>query len=35
LKKVEKTFKKGIDKRKGLWYNNGVAVKTAAMIFEN
>ena len=27
LKKVEKTFKKGIDKRKRLWYNNKVAAK--------
>ena len=28
LKKVEKTFKKGIDKPKVLWYNNKVAAKT-------
>ena len=27
LKKVEKTFKKGIDKRKRMWYNNKVAAK--------
>ena len=27
LKKVEKTFQKGIDKSKALWYNNKVVAK--------
>ena len=37
LKKDEKTFKKGIDKREGLWYNRKVDARAAAekMIFEN
>ena len=36
LKKVEKTFKKGIDKAKRKWYNTEVAAKAGAeMILEN
>ena len=36
LKKVEKTLKKGIDKRERMWYNNKVAAIVAAeMILEN
>ena len=30
-----KTFKKGIDKREEMWYNNEVAAKTGTLIFEN
>ena len=36
LKKVEKTFEKGIDKWKRMWYNTEVAAKAVAeMILEN
>ena len=36
LKKVEKTFAKGIDKAKRKWYNTEVAAKAGAeMILEN
>ena len=35
-KKVQKTLKKGIDKRERMWYNNKVAAIVAAeMILEN
>ena len=36
IKKIEKTFKKGIDKRDWMWYNNKVAARAVAgMILEN
>jgi len=36
LQKVKKTFAKGIDKRKRMWYNTEVAAKAVAeMILEN
>ena len=36
LQKVKKTFAKGIDKRKKMWYNTEVAAKAVAeMILEN
>ena len=36
LKKVEKTFKKGVDKQERMWYNNKVAAQSGdGMILEN
>ena len=36
LKKVEKTFKKGVDKPERMWYNNKVAAQSGdGMILEN
>ena len=35
IKKSEKTFKKGIDKRKMMWYNIKVAARAATSVIEN
>ena len=35
IKKIEKTFKKGIDKRKMMWYNIKVAARVATSVIEN